>query len=247
MKKILLTSVLSAATLFAYSQTALDSLKPQAGERTLTLGIINNSAFFVFKKYCTPTMACRFGFGGNYQFSKNEGSQGPNTYYDLMGNQITYYDSYKNSTNNAALNVFFGAQKSFGNFKNFEPYMGADIVLGNAFKKNTQETAYDPKGGGTLANRKTETKEPFNPTFAFMPLVGFNYYIAERFALGVEYRVPVVNVSILGKSDVETTISYRDGTTATSSPPVENKGVTVSGNFQGTGFITATLFLRCKE
>lgn len=244
MKKILLTSVLSAATLFAYSQTTLDTLKPKAGERTLTLGIINNSAFFVFKKYCTPTMACRFGFGGNYQFSKNEGSNGPNSYYDLNSNLVTSYDTYKNSSNNAALSVFFGAQKSFGNFKNFEPYMGADIVLGNAFTKRSQETTYgSPNNYNGMTQMKSVTKEPFNPTFAFMPLVGFNYYIAERFALGVEYRVPVVNVSLKVKSDTENTVHYTNGTTVVSSPPTENKGVNVSGNFQGTAFITATMFI----
>lgn len=244
MKKVLLTSVLSAATLFAYCQASLDSLKPKAGERTLTLGIINNSAFFVFKKYCTPTMACRFGFAGNYAFSKTEGSNGPNSYFDQNGVLTTYYDRYKNSSSNVALNVFFGAQKSFGNFKNFEPYMGADIVLGNALRRNSQETIYDANPNNNVANRKTETKELFNPSFAFMPLVGFNYYIAERFALGVEYRVPVVNVSLQGKSEVKTTVRYATGNTIESTPPEGNKGVLVSGNFQGTAFITATLFLK---
>lgn len=244
MKRILLTSALSAVTLFAYCQTYSDSLKPKQGERTLTLGIINNSAFFVFKKYCTPTMACRFGFGGTYQFSKSEGSNGPYPYYQPFGNPISYYETYKNSTYNASLNVFFGAQKSFGNFKNFEPYMGADFVLGNAFRNSTQETDYSANPNNAVRSTKTETKQPFNPTFSLMPLVGFNYYIAERFALGVEYRVPVVHVSVGVKSDSETTTQYANGSTQTTSPPVENKGVTVSGNFQGTGFITATLFLK---
>jgi hypothetical protein len=58
----ILTTMLFYTNVFA--QDSLNLLKPIAGDRVLSIGIINNSALESAKKYKTDKVACRFGLNG---------------------------------------------------------------------------------------------------------------------------------------------------------------------------------------
>lgn len=239
---VLLTLVLS--TLFAHSQTP-DSLKPLAGEKQLTIGLFNNSGFFVFKKYRSPSMACRMGFSGTYQFSKQENSMP----MDVQNGPIvtTYYTSNSTRSSNGSINIFFGYQMSLVNYKRFEPYVGMDFSIGNSFLSSTQETSYGVSSvplGNTISRVKEERRSGFNPQLGILPLTGFNYYIADRFALGAEYRFTIFSLAKRGDENGKRTVTTVYGTSTETEYPETNKGYTISGSLTGSAYITATWFIR---
>lgn len=239
---VLLALVLS--TLFAHAQTP-DSLKPLAGEKQLTIGLFNNSGFFVFKKYRSPSMACRMGFSGTYQFSKQENSF-PS---DIPNGQTvtTIYATNSTRSSNGSINIFFGYQMSLVNYKRFEPYVGLDLSLGNSFMSSTQETTYGTNTlpfGNTISRVKEERGSGFSPQFGILPLTGFNYYIADRFALGAEYRFTIFNIAKNGDQNGKRTVTTVYGTSTETEYPETNNGYTISGSLTGSAYITATWFIR---
>ncbi|MBC7388697.1 MAG: hypothetical protein H7329_05775 [Opitutaceae bacterium] len=217
---------------------ASDTLTPRKGEKTLTFALADNSGFFMFKKYCSPKVAFRYGFSGNYNITDQSLPQasGPST---EVKNRFFAYQ------------LFFGFQRSFGNFKRFEPYMGMDLGLGNRMEKSIM-TSYSPIAGfggspNTVIETKIERKSNFSPSVSLTPLIGFNYYIAERFALGAEYRIPVANFYMTTNSTSKTTQKYANGTSDTKELN-DAETMNFSGNFRGIAYVTATLFLygHCK-
>lgn len=243
-KRILIVLTIVFSAFFAQSQT-IDSIKPLAGERQLTIGLFNNSGFFVFKKYRSPSMACRMGFSGTYQFTKEENSV-PNDV--TIGNiTTTYYTTNSTKSSNGSLNIFFGYQMSLVNYKRFEPYVGLDISLGNSFLSSTQETTYGTASfplGNTIARVKEERRSGFNPQIGLLPLTGFNYYIADRFALGAEYRFTLFNFAKMGDENGSRTVTTLYGTSTETEYPKTNNGYRISGSLTGSAYITATWFIR---
>ncbi len=217
---------------------ASDTLTPRKGEKQLTFALADNSGFFMFKKYCSPKFATRFGFSGNYNVSNQSVPQPSAPSNEIKSGSFDFQ-------------LFFGFQRSFGNFKRFEPYMGMDLGLGNRMQSYTS-TTYSPSTGlgnnpTAVIETKDERKVYFSPLASLTPLIGFNYYIAERFALGAEYRIPIVNFNMVSNSKSTVTQKYANGT-SNSQELKDSDMVNVSGNFRGMAYITATIFLNshCK-
>ena len=217
---------------------ASDTLTPRKGEKQLTFALSDNSGFFMFKKYCSPKMAFRYGFSGNYNITDQSIPQtsGPST--EVKSRFFAYQ-------------LFFGLQRSFGNFKRFEPYMGMDLGLGNRMESSIIRS-YSPIigfGGSPTAviETKQERKSSFSPSVSLTPHIGFNYYIAERFALGAEYRIPIANFYMTTNSKLTTTEKYANGTSDVKELN-EAETMSFSGNFRGIAYVTATIFLysHCK-
>ena len=216
---------------------ASDTLTPRKGEKTLTFALADNSGFFMFKKYNSAKTACRFGFSGGYNAIDQSIPQisGPSA------------ESRKRSFD---FQLSLGLQRSFGNFKRFEPYMGMDLGIGNRMESSTY-TTFTPSTFGASPLTVIETKQyrrsNFSPSASITPLVGFNYYIAERFALGAEYRVPVANFYMTSNSKSTVTQTYANGTSDTKELN-DSDTMSFSGNFRGIAYVTATIFLysHCK-
>ena len=218
---------------------ASDTLTPRKGEKQLTFALADNSGFFMFKKYCSPKFATRFGFSGGYNIANQSfpQSSGPSS-----------EQKYRNFN----FQLSFGLQRSFGNFKRFEPYTGMDLGIGNRMESTTT-TNYNVSNGIGLAptdviETKQERKIYFSPSASLTPLVGFNYYIAERFALGAEYRVPLVNFYMVSNSKSTVTRKLANGTSETQEFK-DADYASVNGNFRGIAYVTATIFFNghCKK
>ena len=213
---------------------ASDTLTPRKGEKQFTFALADNSGFFIYKKYTSPNTALRFGLSGNYLFSSHE-------YPNIDG------PSSENKTRAFVLQLSFGLQRSFGNFKRFEPYYGADLSIGNRMESNTyiNSNPLNGIGSSSLVETRQERKVYVSPVISITPLLGFNYYIAERFALGAEYRISLINFNVTNNAKSTITHKYADGTSNTQELKAPDH-VSFSGQFRGVAYVTATLFINCK-
>jgi hypothetical protein len=247
MKHLFLLTPFVFLGLFGQAQsTTSDSLKPTAREKQFTFAINNNSGFFAFKKYRTPTLAYRFGFSGNYAVNHNNYSNDQLIYSQTGFDSVSH--NFSTSSNSLfSLNLFLGFQKSFGTYKHFEPYAGVDLSVGNRFQNGKSETTNNPgpysSSSKYIVQTNTETHNNVIPTVSLLPFIGFNYYLAERFALGAEYRLAIVSMSFSKDQKTTTTYHFSDGSTTSLDSPNTISNTNITGSFSGSAYITATFFL----
>jgi hypothetical protein len=115
------------------------------------------------------------------------------------------------------------------------------LALGRTYLFSYQ----DNKSFGTDTSNtyfgETKKRNPFALTLSVLPLVGVNYYIAPRFAIGTEYRLSIASTTYTGKSSTIATPSspsslYPNQTTH------NDELFSFNGNLTGTAYITLTLF-----
>lgn len=220
-----------------------DTLRPIAGEKQFVMSLGTNTSSFQIKKYKTASFAWRYGLGGGYNWDKQ--SNNSNTTYTPAYS----YSNTEYNNNNLYLSLYltFGFQKSFGNFKNFEPYTGLDFGLGNRIEKRTSEqkmTPLDPQTvQGSQIGSKTETSGYVNINTHLTPFIGFNYYLAERFALGAEYRFNLATLNIPGNRKTTTTYYFYQSEPNTATTTNENSGASLNGSLNGYAQLTVTMFI----
>jgi hypothetical protein len=236
---LIITSLALFAQLSQAQTTPSDTLRPKAKEKQITIALNNNnSGSLLFKKYTSATFAYRIGLGGGYGSSSTENTTNNSSYINT---------NYKYKSSNFDIYLNLGIQKSFGSYKNFEPYAGVDLGIGNRILSQKEEnintlnpfTSFAPN---SIVKTTRETKSNFTPSVSLLPFIGFNYYIAERFALGVEYKLRIVSFSTYDNSKSTFTTEYGDGTSQVTDDS-KYKSTNFNGSFTGTTNITATFFI----
>jgi|GEM_PF-6826565 len=237
--------LLQANALFAQDSSST-KLQPVAGDKVMTIGLINNSAFWAYKKYKTDKLAYRFGINGYYSINPKSSTNGTTT-----NSGPYFYNIYKSqnssSTKSSAFSIGISAgfQKGIANYKRIEPYMGLDFGINYSYSKREEEST---SPAGYYLYQKNTTINPLSINFNVLPLVGLNYYITPGMALGAEYRLNVasVNYSANGNSLTEVYKSGPNYSLLHTKTETKEEGGTFSFNGQltGTGYITLTFFLR---
>jgi hypothetical protein len=99
MKHILFIILLCLCFQGVFAQDSSDTLRPVAGDKVMTIGIINNSAFWAYKKYKTESVAYRFSVIANYKFNPASSSTSTTTY-------ALFPDSVDTQTSSSKSNMF---------------------------------------------------------------------------------------------------------------------------------------------
>jgi len=242
MKQHILIIALMATSAAIQAEPA-DTLRPAAGEKQFVMSLGTNTSSFLIKKYKTASFAWRYGLSGNYG-----GNRQSTTAKSTSSPSYPYSETefiFHNLDLGLYLNV--GFQKSFGTYKNFEPYTGMDFGIGNRIEKRSNENKYttvDPATApGSQIGQKTETKSYLNLGTNLTPFIGFNYYLAERFALGAEYRFNLLSISIPGNRESTTTTYLYQTDPAVVTNLYKSKGANLNGNFNGYAQLTVTMFI----
>ncbi|MGJ7031873.1 hypothetical protein [Niabella hirudinis] len=198
MKKILL-SIFSLA--LVAGANAQSEIKPNQGDVTTEFGLsggVLNSNFELteqgnllrFRYFAKETLAFRLGFGlSSYKNIKN--------LYDI--NDDSRKGTYKTSETDFLLNL--GVEKHFAGTERLSPYVGGDLLLSVAGKKNEFS---DATMGGTAyqENNSGSVKGPGSLGFGVRAVVGADYYIAKRVFLGAEAGFGFLNTK-KGKTTIE--------------------------------------------
>lgn len=221
--------------------------RPGEGDKLISFGLLNNTGFLMLKCYKDTLKANRFGLSGNYYTRQNETQ-------DVYSPQASYLNKKTSSESNYNVGVFFGKQRSFTAFKNFEPYLGCDIgiSLGSGKTKSKTEvtdTLYSKNGilyppSFLIGDySKMETRNPVVVGATIMPFLGFNFFLFKNFALGAEYRISVArfNYSFGGLDKFE---SRQAGVLTNSTETKHTKEFSGGINLQGSGYITASYYFR---
>ena len=256
MKKLFVVLSLVLGTSFvAFAQ------RPVAGAKGFTFGlnapfnILTTESFnsgpaatgtLLFRYYLADDMAARVSI--NYAKSGSTTTDTSST----NGNETVD----KTSTSRFAIQL--GIQKSLGEGEKLEPYVGADLMFAKTGGKSSSRTeTVNASGGGTVGNfSETERNgyEIFDPTtgvslgyqtpgmqFGLIPVVGFNYYFTENFAIGAEFGWGFVLQN--NNKSLETVTNSKVGTTTTTTTTYTQDQVksTTIGS-QGNGQLTVSVF-----
>jgi hypothetical protein len=249
MKKLILT-ILSIAALgsqVAFSQDTTSSYRPKAGERVITIGLNNNSAYWACKKYKTNTLAYRFGITGSYSITPKTITDGIDYGYNYSRGR--YQNNPYTKTEKAsqyAIGITGGFQKSIGDHKRIEPYLGLDMNLSYRYANTSSVQEYQP-GSAYYQTITNETKNPLALSLYLSPLVGLNYYIMPRVAIGAEYGINLVGVNYSANAETKNEIIYSPNTSQPNNmqSTKQNDGALgVSGGITGRALITLTFYLK---
>ncbi len=189
MKKILFTLLASAICLFSFSQN--DSIKAESGDWGFTVnvtGLINNvglstnkdvvgNSLISTKYFLSNQNAIRVGFGANVN------SQTWNL-ADSVGKALVEVDS---SVTQNFFSISPGYERHFLATNRLDPYFSAELPLTVIGRSKTQSTTTttDATGVSTL-QRIIQREGGFG--FGVRLGAGFNYFIARKLSLGLEYN-----------------------------------------------------------
>ncbi len=240
MKHFIVGTFFLLASAASHAQTSSDTLKPKKGDKQVVFAGNSNSGYIAVRSYLSSKWALRYGLDGNYSATRHEYSSA-----NFSGAAITY-NNYKISNSNLTLNLFVGVQKNMGNFKHIEPYIGMDLRVGNTFRRSVEDDEYNYSSLAYFQKYKSVTKGAFNPTLGLVPFIGFNYYVAKSIALGLEYRISALTITLPGNTKSTSTMTNPDGTSYTSNAKPDHT-LGVSGGFSGTAYLTLTFALPCKR
>jgi hypothetical protein len=143
---------------------------------------VNGNPAIQIRKFIKPNLAIRAGFGLNSFRIESD-------LVDSVGISRQSYDSTYKRTD------FFiqpAIEYHFPGTKRLDPYVGAGLTIGTVGKEDIEVTRVltDTTGSGTLTRNYDM---PGGFTFGTNVIIGFNYFIAEQFALGAEYQLGFVS------------------------------------------------------
>ena len=255
MKKTLLLILAVGTFLQAQAQSDTTLYTPVKGDKQFVFGLNTNSVGFTLKKYCTNTFAMRLGISGSTTMSKS-GDVTSSTLSLPNGAQVINPDDSKDiysETRQSNMGLKIGFQKSVFVQKRFETYLGLDLALtNNRFYNKSSNVSYIVNGN--TYDRIVETsssKSQRGMNAGLNTLIGFNYYVASRFAIGAEFWVTPIYFNHGGTVTSESTSWNTTSNTMYNSYgnyTKTQKGTNTIGNsFNGTAQITATLFLCSRK
>lgn len=242
MKKLfLLLTLFTIAFKVQAQDTTSNAFKPTTGDKVMSIGLFNNTAFWALKKYKNETTALRFGILGDYNCSPKKTTEITST--DPNNPNIPTYSSSSKQMTDFSIGLFGGLQKTYLNIKRVEPYLGADISFMYKYYSYTDEGSYSNNNTINTKSYKSTEQRPLNLNLSFLPFIGLNYYFAPRFAIGAEYRVNVFSVSYTGEIKVNSTSTDLNNNTFEREETTKSL-VAFKGGFTGSAFITLTMLLK---
>lgn len=157
---------------------------------------------------------------------------------DSVGNAQVQFDS-----TSTAFNFYFnpGFERHFTQYTRFTPFIGAGLnfgFLGRNLQKSTQLTV-DTTG---TARREYDGQFPGGFLFGLYSTFGFNYFIAPKLALGVEYTFGFYNRRRGGDYStviIDTPISGQSTINRTVGSNFTND---IGFSFNNTAFVTLSYF-----
>ncbi len=245
--KHLLTIVLSLTFVVGIAQNEEDDkrVKPVEGDWGFVLnmtGLIDqiglntpNDALgqstILARYYSSDDLVFRLGLGFN-TINRTQ------TTKDSIGlSEVTVDSTFKKSNFTFTL----GIEKHLGTTRRLDPYIGVELALSTIGKTNIDKTTTDKVGSN---ESKTEIiyTEDGGIGFGINGIVGFNYFVAERFALGAEYRLGYLYVKEGGNFSETTTFTPINGNATTSFREGENTSKASSLNIQGDLNLTLSYY-----
>lgn len=169
-----------------------------------------NGAEGLGRYYITDKIVARIGLGINNTSIKNDTSL---TEKGLFGggdpafaNKITKTTTkgaYSQTSTAFLLNP--AIEYHFGGTDKLDPYVGAQISFGTRGATTTNSSkdisSVLDENNLNLGSSKVVTKvvAPGGSMFGFAPIIGFNYFFADKFAIGAEYQIGFTNTKTGGK------------------------------------------------
>lgn len=144
------------------------------------------------------------------------------------------------SESKTSFSIAPGLEYHFGGSKRLDPYVGVEIpvkLIGGKTEKDeirTEGNGFDGKSNSF--NSLNETFTPGGFGFGIGLLVGFNYFVTERFALGLEYNINFDWVSEGGETKNSSKTVYDVGGTITNYTDEStsfSKETNIKGNNRG--------------
>jgi hypothetical protein len=223
MKKITLLSVLLISTIFIASA----QFKPEAGNFGLTGSI---DGLQNIKLAQQGTLGFRYFLENDLVFRLGANLGTSNS------NEVTKEDGIESTLTikqTVARNINLGIAKRFTGTDRLDPYIGIDLIIGSSGGGSTlsrtevfdADSTFDPNDK-TGDYYQSEVKTPNGFTIGIRPLVGFNYFIAPKLAIGAEFAWGFSTTTTKGSETNE------EGTGITSST------VTIDSKDKSSGFGT---------
>jgi len=228
MKKITAMIAIVFMTLNAFAQ------KPVKGDMGMTFGFNGLSTLGVttttptgtllFKYYITDNLAAR----ASLNFTSSSFST------DLIDTGATHYET---STKSSSWGIAIGAQKSCGTIKRIEPYIGLDLYVGSGVNGKIDDMTTDSSGNFSI---HTVTTPGATFSWGVTPVVGFNWFFDDHFALGAEFGWGIGMSSTKSGETVETIHFGTNPDTVIKTNSTSSKSSSIGGN--ASGLITFSVF-----
>lgn len=194
MSKTLLN--LLCAFLLSWSLSAQDSFRPLPGElgvglKAKGLGPVARDNFEPTFNF--PELQLRYSNSDLLTFRVDIGLKGSaNNALNRdtsVNNSIVTTTESKNSVRETGFILSPGLEYHFEGTSRLDPYAGAQLDFQMMGRKKTT-TEFDKKTGDTFAqNAISELTEPGSIEYGLRLFAGFNYFIADRLAMGLDYSL----------------------------------------------------------
>lgn len=205
MKHVILASFLSLMA--ASSLSAQDAFRPMPGELGVGLKaqgfgpVIQGGFEGVFN---FPTLQLRYQSNDRITFRLDIGIEGESRNTESRDtsvfNNIVTTTEQTTKVRQTGFTLSPGVEYHFEGTAKLDPYAGAQLVFGRLGNKKTV-SEFDQKEGVTAAfNSSSEIVAPGTTRVGLQVFTGFNYFIADRFALGLEYSLGFLSKREGGKT-----------------------------------------------
>lgn len=245
MKKTILTVALASLIGVVSAQ------KPAAGAMGFTAGLPggitgtvgggpNNIGSLQFKYYVSDGLAARIGL--NLSVPGGNGTEVSDSLAGAGGNK---YIQTKVTSGGTQWALTLGAQKTIGGTDKLDVYAGGDLVLGGAMSNEIDtKKDYVVAGGGRVKGDYDQTvvTNPSSWNFGLNGILGFQYFLVEKLAVGAEFGY---GYRVGGSSGTAQTVAtgLSGATTVTKTTPSnDGKSSTTHGISTTGGTITVSFF-----
>lgn len=142
-----------------------------------------------------------------------------------------------------------GIEKHFSTNSNIDPYVGAQIpiaILGSTDSTVTDEFTGVSGGSEVSYDRTLNSTTPGGFGWGLQGIIGFNWFVGDKVAIGMEYKLGFMNTSQGGEvnSDVSQTIDNGNVEKSTETTNWSHQNETSNGNFStmSRGGINVSIF-----
>ena len=183
MKKLLLLLITIGVSKFL---TAQEEFKPGFGE----IGVGLNASG-VLPILLDPTDET-FSVGLNFKYTLNDRFQarlnllfGADNVKDEVEKTSPSYSSVKEKSNQNSFVFSPGIEYHFGGTNRLDPYMGFEIGFGRTSRLKTESIEVETFGNNSITST-LKNESPGTTLFNLNYLVGFNFFVFDRFSVGLE-------------------------------------------------------------
>ncbi|MFN3403788.1 MAG: hypothetical protein ACK40G_06810 [Cytophagaceae bacterium] len=149
-----------------------DTLTPNKGNKQVLVGVVNTSSLLALRINKSKDLAYRLDFGGFYNIDKSPEYDG--NYVRSSWNSDRY-----------SLVISAGVQKNLWQSHRAELYCGLDAMMSlRGYKTYSKDFT---KMDSVTIERKNNYRNDYR--LSILPFAGFNYYLTDWIALGVEYKM----------------------------------------------------------